>query len=57
MSNAIVSRLGQKDSAGDAKARFLTVFAGEVLAAFAETNVMESRSMIRTISSGKILPL
>ena len=53
MSNAIVSRIGQKDSAGDAKAMFLTVFGGEVLAAFAETNVFESRSLARTISSGK----
>jgi hypothetical protein len=53
MSNAIVSRLGQKNAAGDAKAMFLTVFAGEVLAAFAEVNVMESRSMVRSISSGK----
>jgi hypothetical protein len=53
MSNAIVSRLGQKNAAGDAKSMFLTVFAGEVLAAFAEVNVMESRSMVRSISSGK----
>ncbi len=53
MANAIPSRLGQKDSAGDAKALFLKVFAGEVLAAFAETNVFLSRTRVRSIESGK----
>lgn len=48
-----VSRLGQANGAGDATALFLKVFAGEVLAAFAETNVALSRSMVRSISSGK----
>lgn len=53
MANATVSRLGQADAAGDASALFLKVFSGEVLAAFDETNVFASRTMSRTISSGK----
>jgi hypothetical protein len=53
MADAVVSRLGQQDGAGDAKALFLKVFAGEVLTAFQETNVFESRTMVRSISSGK----
>lgn len=47
------SRLGQANQAGDADALFLKVFAGEVLTAFAETNVALSRHMVRTISNGK----
>jgi len=53
MSNAIPSRLGQKDGAGDADALFLKVFGGEVLTAFEETNVAMSRHVVRSISSGK----
>lgn len=47
------SRLGQANGAGDALALFLKVFSGEVLTAFAETNVALSRSMVRSIKSGK----
>jgi hypothetical protein len=58
MSNATPSRLGQVNAAGDALALFLKVFAGEVLAAFAETNIMFDGNsgpihLIRTISHGK----
>jgi hypothetical protein len=53
MSNATPSRLGQALATGDAKALFLKVFAGEVLAAFAEVNVMLGRHMVRAIQSGK----
>lgn len=53
MSNATPSRLGQALAAGDAKALFLKLFAGEVLAAFAETNVMLGRHIVRTIKNGK----
>jgi major capsid protein len=53
MANATVSRLGQANGAGDALALFLKVFAGEVLTAFAESNVFMGRQMIRTIESGK----
>lgn len=53
MSNATVSRLGQTNGAGDVDALFLKMFAGEVLGAFAETNVALSRTMVRSISNGK----
>lgn len=53
MANATVSRLGQADGNGDALALFLKKFAGEVLTAFAETNVAMSRHMVRSIDSGK----
>jgi hypothetical protein len=53
MSNATVSRLGQANGGGDSDALFLKMFAGEVLGAFNETNVALSRSMVRSISSGK----
>lgn len=52
MANATVSRLGQANATGDAKALFLKVFSGEVLTQFAETNVALQRSMVRTIDSG-----
>lgn len=53
MANMTPSRVGQANQAGDALALFLKVFAGEVLTAFAETNVAAARSMVRTITSGK----
>jgi hypothetical protein len=53
MSNANPSRLGQINGAGDSDALFLKVFAGEVLTAFAETNVFKERTVVRSISSGK----
>lgn len=53
MSNATVSRLGQANTSGDAKALFLKVFAGEVLTAFEEATVTAGKFMERTIASGK----
>jgi hypothetical protein len=53
MADMTPSRFGQLDSAGSATALFLKVFAGEVLTAFQETNVMAARSMVRTITNGK----
>ena len=53
MANAIPSRPGQVNLTGDAKALFLKVWGGEVLAAFDETNVAKSRHITRTITSGK----
>ncbi len=44
---------GQIDGAGDVRALYLKIFAGEVLTAFSEKNVFIGRHMIRTISSGK----
>ena len=54
MSNdALVSRLGQINQTGDAKALFLKVFAGEVLTSFEKQNVMMDKHMVRTITHGK----
>lgn len=53
MANATPSRLGQINNAGDAKALFLKVFAGEILTAFKENCVTEDKHLVRTISSGK----
>ena len=53
MSAANVSRIGKENNAGDAKAIFLKVFAGEVLVAFDETTQFMPRSMVRSIASGK----
>jgi hypothetical protein len=53
MADATVSRLGQINSAGDAKALFMKVFAGEVLTAFKENCVTEDKHMVRNIQNGK----
>jgi hypothetical protein len=53
MANALVSRLGQINGAGDVKSLFLKVFAGEVLTSFEQANVMMGRHMVRTITHGK----
>lgn len=53
MANAVPSRLGQINEAGDSKALFLKVFSGEVLTAFHRNNVFLEKSMVRSISSGK----
>jgi Major capsid protein len=53
MANAVPSRLGQINQAGDAKAIFLKVYAGEVLTAFEEANKFIPHHMVRTISNGK----
>lgn len=53
MADASVSRIGQINSAGDAKALFMKVFAGEVLAAFKENCVTEDKHMVRNIQNGK----
>jgi hypothetical protein len=51
--NTTVSRLGQVDGAGDAKAIFLKQFAHEVLTAFKNTTATMDKHLIRTIQSGK----
>jgi len=57
MSDANPSRLGQTDLTGGSWANdnslFLKVFAGEVLTSFNQQVLMMSRSMVRTINSGK----
>lgn len=53
MANATVSRLGQANVTGDVQALFLKVYAGEVLTAFAETNVVLQYVRQRSIAHGK----
>lgn len=53
MADAIVSRLGQQNQAGDQKALFLKVFSGEVLTSFEKKNVTMGRHQVRTITNGK----
>lgn len=53
MTNALASRLGQIDGAGDTRALFLKVFAGEVLVAFRRESAFRQRHMVRQIASGK----
>lgn len=53
MANATPSRVGQINNAGDAKALFLKVFAGEVMTAFAEACVTGDKHLVRNIESGK----
>lgn len=57
MSNATPSRLGAINdvtgSYAQDNALFLKVYAGEVMTAFKETNVMEDKHMVRVIQHGK----
>ena len=53
MSNANVSRLGQVNQSGDTDALFLKKYGGEVMTAFAETNVSMDKHFVRTMDSGK----
>lgn len=48
-----VSRIGQKNGAGDARSLFLKLYAGEVLTAFEEKNIFMPLHRVRTISNGK----
>jgi len=53
MSNAVISSIGQVNSANDANALFLKVFSGEVLSTFGRENQMLGMTTVRTISNGK----
>ncbi len=53
MSNATPSRLGAINGGSDKDELFLKVFAGEVLTAFAEKNVLLEKTTVRAISNGK----
>lgn len=48
-----VSRLGQQNKAGDARALFLDLFAGETITQFEETNLMMPLHRVKTIKSGR----
>ena len=51
--NATVSFLGQQNASGATDALFLKKFAGEVLVAFEEKNIMKALHTVRTIQNGK----
>lgn len=51
--NATPSRVAQINGAGDDRALMLKLFAGEVLTAFEESNVMEPLHMVKTSETGK----
>lgn len=53
MTAAVPSRLGQDNLTGDARALFLKIFLGEILAAFDQKNVTLDRHTIRNIANGK----
>jgi len=53
MANATPSRLGQVQGAGDVRATFEKVFAGEVLTAFETTVILKPLTEQKTIASGK----
>ena len=53
MTNAVPSRLGQANLAGDASALFLKVFSGEVMSSFNANTVMSDKTRVRNITSGK----
>jgi len=53
MANANVSRLGSDNLGSTVDALFLKKFAGEVLSAFEEKNIMKGLHTIRTIQNGK----
>lgn len=53
MSNFTPSRVGQVGGAGDARALFLKVFAGEVLTAYETSVILKSLTRQRTITHGK----
>lgn len=48
-----VSRLGQTNKAGDARALFMDLFAGEVLTQFEQKNLMMAKHRVKTIKSGR----
>jgi len=53
MANATPNFTGQQNNAGAQDALFLKTFTGEVMTAFSEAVVTESRHLVRTITSGK----
>ena len=53
MAVANPSRIGQVNQASDVDAIFLKTYGGEVMTAFAETNVSMDKHFVRSISSGK----
>jgi len=48
----VVTNAGQINNAGDARALYLKVFAGEVLTAWHQDNMALGMTRVRTISNG-----
>ena len=48
----VMSRTGQKNSAGDSTALHLKLYAGEVLTAFEQASITQDKHIIRSISQG-----
>lgn len=48
-----VSRLGQQNKTGDARALFMDLFAGEVITQFEQKNLMMDKHRVKTIKSGR----
>lgn len=53
MTNAVPTRIGQINGAGDVEAIFLKMFSGEVLASFNLANVFKDKHRVKAISQGK----
>ncbi|MEJ5084943.1 MULTISPECIES: capsid protein [Brucella] len=53
MADAIVSRLGQANGAGDVKANFVKVATGEIMTAFTQTAEFTDKQLVRSIKEGK----
>lgn len=53
MADTTPSRLGQINAAGDERALFLKIFAGEILTAFKNSTVTQGRFLEKTITHGK----
>jgi hypothetical protein len=53
MADAIPSRIGQANGAGDPKANFIKVSTGEVITAFTQTTEFADKHMTRNIKEGK----
>ena len=53
MANAVPSRVGQANLAGDTNALFLKVFSGEVMSSFNAMTVLAGLTRVRNITSGK----
>lgn len=53
MTNSIVSRIGQINTAGADDALFLKQFGGEILTEFEQATVFKNRHFVRQIKNGK----
>ncbi|MFN3582782.1 hypothetical protein [Phenylobacterium sp.] len=54
MTDAVVSRPGQNQLAGDERALMLDLFGGEVLTAFQTATIMRDKHQVKTLEKGKL---